>query len=205
MRKIAIVGRAATHVFAPWHNTEWEIWGMPWISYPRVDRLFEIHDQASSDLLPPESGDPSWLPQAQKLYPDIPVYCDPSRLHCFEAAVEYPLDDIKAFLPILSLETTISYMIALALHEGVDEIGLFGIHMMGRGEFMWQRPSVTYLVGLAQGRGVKVTIPPGCPLFMSGYVAGRYGPVGGERYTNINNTGPHGIVGTLSDKSNAQK
>jgi hypothetical protein len=198
MRKIAIVGRAATHVFAPWHDKEWEIWGMPWISYPRVDRLFEIHDQESTDLLPPESGDPSWLPKAQELYPDIPVYCDPSRMWAFKTAIEYPLEEIKAFLPILSLETTISYMIAQALYEGVDEIGLFGIHMMGRGEFQWQRPSVTYLVGLAQGRGVKVTIPPGCPLFMSGYIAGRYGPHGGARYDNIK-TGPHGVTGTLSD------
>ena len=199
MRKVAIVGRAGTHASAPWRDTEWEIWGMPWISYPRVDRLFEIHDQKSTDLLPECDGDPSWLPQAQEKYKDIPVYCDPSRMWAFNKAIEYPLDAVCKFLPFPSLETTISYEIALALMEGVDEIGLWGIHMMGRGEFQWQRPSVTYLIGLAQGMGVKVTIPPGSPLMMSGYTAGRYGLTGGMRVASFA-AGPSGIEGTLSDK-----
>ena len=45
MRKIAIVAKAATSANAPWHDEGWEIWGMPWISYPRVDKFFEIHEK----------------------------------------------------------------------------------------------------------------------------------------------------------------
>lgn len=174
-RKIAIVGKAASVAFAPWHDPEWEIWGMPWFQCPRITRLFEPHAQVVADTFTGPESDAAWLPEYRKRYPDVPVYCDPSRMHVFDNAIEYPLAEIKKFLPIAYLETTISYEIALALYEGVDEIGLFGIHMMGRAEFVWQRPSVTYLIGLAQGMGVRVTIPPGSPLFLSGYEAGRYG------------------------------
>lgn len=179
MRKIAIVGKAGTSAFAPWSDESWEIWGMPWISCPRVTRLFELHAQDCVDA----SGcpDSEWLPQALVEYAGVPVYCDPSRLHVFPSAVEYPLDAIRKSLPVPFLENTIAYQLAMAIHEGCDVIGLFGVHMMGRDEFAWQRPSVTYLVGLAQGRGIEILIPPGSPLFISGYTAGRYGVDMGKR------------------------
>jgi hypothetical protein len=53
--------------------------------------------------------------------------------------------------------------------------------MMGTHEYAAERPSVTYLIGLAQGKGIKVSIAPGSPLFMSCHVAGRYGLPGGRR------------------------
>jgi hypothetical protein len=150
LRKVAIIGKGGTIALAPWDDEAWEIWGMPWLSCPRATRLFEMHSQACADTFEGQDRDDYWVPKSQQWFPGVPVYCDPSRLHVFPNAVEYPL-------------------------EGCDEIGLWGIHMMGRDEFAWQRPSVTYLIGLAQGQGVKVTIPPGSPLFMSGYEAGRYG------------------------------
>lgn len=180
-RKIAIIGKAASVAFAPWHDPEWEIWGMPWFSCPRLTRMFEIHDQEVADAYSGVDEESNWFPAYLERFADVPVYCDPSRMHRFQNAIEYPLDGVMAFLPIPYLETTISYEIALALYEGVDEIGLFGIHMMGRSEYVWQRASVTYLIGLAQGMGVKVTIPPGSPLFLSGYQSGRYGKGLAER------------------------
>lgn len=182
MRKVAIVAKAGTSALAPWRDAEWEIWGMPWIGYPRVTHLFEVHTQAFCDASEGDSRDEAWLPEALEKYAGVPVYCDPSRVHAFPTAIEYPLAEVKRSLPIPYLENTIAYQLALAIHEQVDEIGLWGVHMMGRGEFTWQRPSVTYLIGLAQGRGIKVTNVPGSPLFMSGYEGGRYGLTAGERY-----------------------
>jgi hypothetical protein len=179
MRKVAIVGKSGTSGFAPWRDETWEIWGMPWISCPRVTRLFDVHTQEFWDQntkMPEES----WMPAYRELYPDIPVYCDPSRVHAFAKAVAYP-SEVTASLPFAYLENTIAYELALAIHEGVDEIGLWGIHMMGTHEFAAERPSVTYLIGLAQGRGIKVSIAPGSPLFMSCHIAGRYGLPGGRR------------------------
>jgi hypothetical protein len=171
MRKIAIVVRGATHVDAPWQDKEWEIWGLPWISYPRVDRFFEIHEIECFSGPDPER-DGQITANAKKL-PDVPCYCTNSRAHLFHDARPYPFEDVFKSLPIVFLEDSVAHMIALAIHEGCDELALYGVHMMGA--YASHRPSVTYLVGLAQGRGIKVTIPPGSPLFMSMYVQGRYG------------------------------
>lgn len=148
---------------------------MPWFHCPRLTRAFEVHDQSIADGWTGEMEESEWLPEFKERHADVPVYCDPSRMHAFPNAIEFPLAEIAESIPFQYLETTISYEIALAIHEGVEEIGLFGIHMMGREEFVWQRPSVTYLIGLAQGRGIKVTLAPGSPLFLSGFVSGRYG------------------------------
>src|SRR5690606_11291992 len=107
-------------------------------------------------------------------WPNVPVYCHPTRMRAYPAAVEYPLGEISKSLPIPYLENSISFQLAQAIHEGVDHIGLFGVHMVGKDEYEHQRPSIAYLVGLAQGRGIKVTVAPGSPLFMSVWVKGRY-------------------------------
>jgi len=185
-RKIAIIGKGGTSAFTPWRDESWEIWGMPWIECPRVTRLFEIHhiDLCEKEIAAGAkwyADREAWAAKARELYPDIPTYCHPTMAHFFPKPVIYPFDEVIKFLPIPYLETTISYEIALALMEGVEELGLFGIHMQGHREFEWQRPSVTYLVGLAHGMGVKVILPAGTPLFMSGYNGGRYGEPGGER------------------------
>ena len=66
-------------------------------------------------------------------------------------------------------------MVALAILRGYDEISLWGCHFTAAEEFRVQLPSVTWLIGIAEGRGVKVSVGPGAPLLMSGYEAGRYG------------------------------
>lgn len=176
--KIAIVARAGTSAFAPWHDKEWEIWGMPWISYPRLDVAFEVHSQKCVDEN--QDDDNVWLGTFTRKYPDVVTYCDPSRSHLFKHPVEYPLAEVLADLPIPSLENTISYMLALAILRRPAEIGLWGVHMFAGYEAQFAAPSVCYLIGLAHGRGIKVTIPPGSPLFMSNFVDGRYGVRGGK-------------------------
>lgn len=170
MRKVAIVAKAGTSALAPWHS-DWEIWGMPWIDYPRVDVLFDIHSRSCACATELEPV----IRELQPRYRELPVYCDPSRLADYPKAIEFPLEEVKKVLPFWYLENTIAYQLAFAIHQQVDTIGLWGVHMMGRNEFAFQRPSVTYLIGLAQGRGIEVQVVPGSPLFMSGYIQGRYG------------------------------
>jgi hypothetical protein len=180
MRKVAIVGKAATSGFAPWRDEEWEIWGMPWLSCPRVTVLFDVHTQECwADMKLKEEV---WIDNYRKQYSEIPVYCDPSRNHVFAKPVPFPFEAISASIPFAYLENTIAYQIAFAIYEGVDEIALWGIHMMGTREYAEERPSITYLIGLAQGKGIKVSIAPGSPLFMSCHIAGRYGLPGGRRF-----------------------
>ena len=164
---------AGTHRATPWQDREWEIWGLPWISYPRVDRFYEIHEEGF--YTGPDKERDDIVALNAKRYPDVPVYCTASRAHAFNNPKPFPLDDILSWLPIPYLEDSTSYMMAHAMHEGATEIGLYGVHMMGRNDYVAHRPSVTYLVGLAQGKGIDVTVPPGSPLFASRYMEGRYG------------------------------
>lgn len=149
---------------------------MPWISYPRVDRFIEVHEQGFYTGADEERD----RRMADSAALDVPTYCPDSRAHAFKKPVPYPFDEVLASLPIAFLEDSVAHMIALAIYEGCDELGLWGVHMMGA--YQSHRPSVTYLIGLAQGKGIEVTIPPGCPLFMSLYVHGRYGITPETRY-----------------------
>lgn len=121
-----------------------------------------------------------WVDRFNEANPRAVTYCDPSRLSRFRNAVSYPFDDVLKSLPFAYLENSVAYMIALAIIEGRRTIGLFGVHMFAGPEAQISQPSVAYLVGLAQGRGIEIVIPPGSPLFMSNYVAGRYGVRGGK-------------------------
>lgn len=175
-RKVAIVAKAGTSALAPWHDSDWEIWGLPWIRYPRVDRYFEMHELAAiGDDETCFFKDKKWLEHYRDRTPCTPIYCPAERLADLPNSVEYPLEEILKALPIPFLENSIAYQIALAIHEGVEEIGLWGVHMTASKEYLIERPSVVYLIGLAQGMGINVTIPAGCPLFMSGWMEGRYG------------------------------
>jgi hypothetical protein len=174
MRRIAILGRAeGTLSLAPIDDPEWEIWSMPWVKQThRVDRFHDPHTQLFWDKSVRNNG---WEPRHNRDYPDVPVYCDSSRVGMFKCGRVYPLDTVSGVLPVRFLECTVAYQIAQAIHEEADEIGLYGVHLGAGTEYGYQRPSVMYLIGLAQGRGIKVTVPKGCPLFKSSWMAGRYG------------------------------
>lgn len=178
VRKVAIVAGGGTASLAPWRDMEWELWGMPWIHYPRITHLFEVH---SDDFYTgPDDDRDRTIAETAERFPGVPVYCHPSRRRLFKNAVDYPIDDVLKHLPIPYLESSVAYQLAFALHEKVDEIALYGVHQTG--EYVWEKPCVLYLIGLLQGRGIPVGIVPGSPLFMSRFHAGRYGLGGGERF-----------------------
>lgn len=75
----------------------------------------------------------------------------------------YPLAEISArFAPYFT--STIPYMIAMALYEGVDEIGLLGIYLSSSVEYREHRPCVEYWLGIARALGVNVELADGCGL-----------------------------------------
>jgi hypothetical protein len=100
-------------------------------------------------------------------------------MHDFEIGLDhvdvdqanYPLDDIIKSFESCFFTCTISYMIALALHEGIDEIELHGVDLNGTREFVAERSSVFYWIGRAEGIGVKVTMSNNInkPVFLYGY------------------------------------
>ena len=53
---------------------------------------------------------------------------------------------------------TICYMIVYALLKGAEEIDIFGVNQAGSHEYLEEKGGVEYWIGVAVGRGVKVTI-----------------------------------------------
>src|SRR5688572_6867589 len=97
MRKIAIVARGGTSSLAPWQDRGWEVWGLPWITWPRMDRAFEIHSQRCVENNPDNLDwviNSDWVAGFNDRYGPIPVYCDPSRVHLFPNPVVFPIDDV---------------------------------------------------------------------------------------------------------------
>ena len=174
MRQVAIVGQSlSTHDLAPFEDPEWESWGLPWDRgfWVHYDRMFEMHDRGL--LEKPEAqrdGDyfeklqDAWVPiYMQKAWPDIPT------------SVEFP---VEALLQTVFhnfprgdwtqhqkdwYNASPAYAIALAIHEDVDRIGLWGIDCpkTNEADYAYQLPNLNWLLGFAAGRGIDIYIPEG--------------------------------------------
>ncbi len=185
-RKVAICGTAEPHWrHAPFGDPSWEIWtcGGIFAVAPRIDRHFEIHDKAETCK---GWGEPAeeeaqrnvywnWLAgQGDKVFLKTILPETPN-------ATPFPIDALCQMFPDKYFTNSVSYMIALAIAEGVDEIGLWGIDMALGGdgesdEYGRQRPSVEYYLGIATGMGIAVHLPPETTLLQSRKLYGFDGP-----------------------------
>jgi hypothetical protein len=160
LRKIAILGTAGTWVYAPFHDPSWEIWShssaIPVL--PRVDRLFDLHPE---DFWSKPKG---WMKDYQKFLRDcpVPIYMQ-EHYASIPQSIRYPKERVLSeFRRYFSSQA--AWMIALALTEGVTHLGFFGVHYAMRTEREFQRAGCEYWMGVAEGRGVQLVMPEGCPL-----------------------------------------
>jgi hypothetical protein len=160
LRKIALIGTAGTIAFAPFHDPSWEIWAhnsaIPWC--PRVDRIFDLHVKSVW------TAKKHWHRDYQKLLRELPVpiYMQ-AHYKDVPQSIRYPKERVLSeFRRYFTSQA--AWMIALALTEGVTHLGFFGIHYASADERDWQRAGCEYWMGVAEGRGVQIVLPPGCPL-----------------------------------------
>lgn len=164
-RKIGLIGGAAPSLAsAPWVDPSWEFWAHASVSAAlpqgRCDRYFDLHpplcfmeekkhlrDNYYQFLQ--RCATPLYM---QKKYPEIP------------ASVPYPLQTIRELWPDTKFGSMTSYMIALALLEGVTHLGLWGIDYQQESEYAEQRANTEHWVGIAKGAGVHIIIPAVSPL-----------------------------------------
>lgn len=174
--KVAIVGLAASADLAPWDDPAWELWGLPWDAehWHAYCRTFEMHQLSMLADYPNTDRHIERLKECRDLYmqdayPEIP------------GAKRYPFEAVSATTGDDHWGSSLSYALALAIHEGAEDIGLWGVDAAD--EYRFQRENLLYLIGFARGRGIKVHLPESSPLceFQSAphfpYV-GRYGWLG---------------------------
>jgi hypothetical protein len=181
MKKVSIIGSGDSGWGFEKRAFEGELWcvnNIP-IKYPEVKwtRIFEVHRFS-------RKGD-TWLRKGQEMFRDlrvndyiaklndlkIPIYVLPHPENPFTNSVTIPLDTlIKTYRYFFS--TTLSYQLAMALEEGFDTIDLLGVDMTLSSEYRDQRPSATYFIGLADGKGVTVNVAEDSPIVKNDYAYG---------------------------------
>jgi hypothetical protein len=96
----------------------------------------------------------------------IPIYMH-ERYPEVPASLKYPKGRVFqefSHLPRRYFTNTVTWMIALALMEGVTTIGIWGINYSSEGEYGTQRGSCEFWLGVLGGRGVHVVLPDNCTL-----------------------------------------
>lgn len=162
-RTIAIVGTAASsRDEANYEPVEVERWGQgrTYTFLDRLHRFFELH---TMDWIRKRASYQAFVEYSHWLkHYEHPVYMIETH-PTVPTSVRYPIEKIiKQFGPYMT--SSVSYMIALAIHEGCDEIKLFGVDMAAKMEYTYQRNGIEYLLGWAMGMGIKVTIPDSSPI-----------------------------------------
>lgn len=156
MKKIAIIGLSPTHDQAPWDDPDWELFGLAldpdvW----RLDRVFEIHDIRLLKTYP------DWQQYRSRMLDLEWVYVQ-HEVEEIPNGRAYPLAEVSKTTDYLC--SSVAYMLALAIHEGATEIGIWGVDMAAWEEYGYQRANMEYLIGLARGKGIKVYVPAQSPL-----------------------------------------
>lgn len=160
--KVAVVGMGKTVPLAPWEDPSWELWGLPWHRgyAARMHRLFEMHDLAHWEAKAHKVYTPEYLQLLREC--SVPLYMQEAYAEVPNAKA-YPYDSV---IPIVGdyFNSSLGYMVALAIAEGAKEIGIYGVDLVAPDEYGYQKPNMEYLIGVARGRGITVTIPGGSGL-----------------------------------------
>lgn len=156
--KIAILGTAAHCLKAPFSDPTWQIWGCNTGALERWDRWFQLHDDATMDS---HEGHRAWLVEAAK---EKLVYTQTG----FDGTTRYPLLEMTAKYGTWFFSSTIAFMLAMALEEKPDELGLWGVDMADHTEYVHQKPGCRFFLQLARLNGIKVTVPEEAEIITAG-------------------------------------
>jgi hypothetical protein len=163
-RKIAILGGASTIRFAPFDDMSWELWSHASCRdrcRRAPDLLFDLHPKDLWANPKKKAWDPGYLKWLKRNH--IPIYMQ-ERYAEVPASIRYPFETMITEFPRGYMTNQSAYMIALALMSGVTHLAVYGCHYQAKSEYWSQRGSMEYWLGVAEGRGVQVLIPPQCDL-----------------------------------------
>ena len=159
--KIAILGTSPTWKDAPFGDPEWEIWvcnraGLdqgPW------RRLFEIHKNLDYES---PAAKAAYLERLNGVHPPqqvvsiIPI--------ASPAHVLLDREALFAKYGVIWFSSSFGYMLACAIEEKPTDIGLWGIDLEDREEYVVQFSGVRHFIDLAKFIGIAIHVPERCAL-----------------------------------------
>lgn len=153
--KIALLGSApSSRMLAPFDDESWEIWccSPPNYNLPRVDAWFELHN------LDRKFGVAQNQPYLQTImqHPRVYVVRKDARL---PNAIEFPWRELVSEFGEDFFSSSLSWMMAAAIMNRPDKIGLWGVDMSATEEYSQQRPGLKFFIREARQRGIRVFAP----------------------------------------------
>jgi len=187
-KKLAIVGFAGTRDQAPFNNPDYEIWTVNNLHkfVPRQDRIFQVHQRWEWT---PGYGNPAEHGVITEDHLEflktcgIPVYTV-EKFKDIPTSIRFPIEEMTKEFGVARTghenpdhkdgywTNSISMMIALAIYEKFDVIEIYGVDMAVSTEYLEQRPSCEYYIGIAKGRGIDVRLPAECDLLKTRFIYG---------------------------------
>jgi len=170
-RKVAIVGAGPGREYAPYTDSAWECWSLNEIAQRDAQRHFELHPlevQSARDLAALERITiPCYVLDDPALWKMPFTIASNGGTVSFAGVphpVRYPLERLRAAGFREYFTCTFAYQCALAILDGFEEIGLWGVslHLGTPRERLLERACVDYWIGFAEGRGIKVVEDSGC-------------------------------------------
>lgn len=180
--KLIIIGSGRTIYDLSPERKDAELWGnnncYSLINSP--DRWFEIHQIIKDGKI---FG--KWIRRGSETFGsidikrylkeladlNIPIFMH-RKLSLIPLSVEFPFQEILDSYKFHYFTCTISWQLALAIKMGYKEISIFGIDMEEYFERRYQRASVEYFLGMAQGAGIKVNVPRDSPILKAPFLYG---------------------------------
>ncbi len=148
-RKVAILGCSSSRDLAPYDDDSWEIWSCNEAEADRYEKMFELHPMSVQN-----KRELKWLKECK-----TPVYVL-EETPLVPEGILYPLQEILEQPWADEYFTcTFAYQIALAIYEGVEEIGLWGmnIDIGSPRERTIESACIQHWLGVAKGKGIDVT------------------------------------------------
>lgn len=145
----------------PYGDKSWKLWGCSpaLMVYCRekglkgvtFDEWFEIH---------PWVGNPDFGPNYKEF---LKTFVGPVWMIQHEPTVPnsrpYPRAEMNAQFGKYFWTSSLAWMFAKAIMQEPDEIGIWGIDMSHTTEWGEQRQGCQYFIGIAEAKGIKVTVP----------------------------------------------
>ena len=169
--KVCIVGYAENSRHLAWYDDpDCEVWGVNQLYrfIPRADRWFQLHQNWNNPEYWAQGTDQAaWLQQAQ--CPIYMVEADPT----IPMSLPYPKDWVKSELKCHEYFTsTIAFMLALAIAEGFQSIGMYGIDLIIGREYQFEKACVEFYFGIAHARVIEYHLPPNSALLWQSHTYG---------------------------------
>lgn len=166
-RKVVICGTGAGIQRAPFDKTGYEFWGLQghWSLGKKFNRVYELHTPKALDGMNIEVAAGDWL------YKNV-SHCHPKATKCFGNAEIFNFQKYLDKYGKSAFACSISWMLAEAIEEKVDEILIYGVTLSGKEEYKRQKPSVYAFVLVARALGIKVYVDRESELFSNGWVYG---------------------------------